>query len=238
MWISPQSHLIPKILSPAVGFWLRSQVERVEELEFRIQGQDSQIVQGYIAGVSLNSRRTVYQGLQLGEVKLLGENIRINIGQILKGKPLKLLEPIRVQGEVELEEKDLNASLSSLIFSNALTELLIHLLEINGISKSKEKLEKYQIKWEKINLKKSEFFLTGTITNNQEQIYPLTIHAGLELSNSQSLKINPIQVQVIPELSNLNLEEFVVNLGSDVELEQLNIEPGKLACLGRIVVRT
>ena len=104
--------LISKVLSPALRLWLRSQVESVAELNFSIQGKDRQILTGYIPSISLNSSRAVYQGLHLGEVELLGENIRINIGQVLKGKPLQLLEPIQVTGQVRLDQADLEASLS------------------------------------------------------------------------------------------------------------------------------
>jgi hypothetical protein len=237
MWIKPQSSLIGKILSPAVGLWLRSQVEQVEELEFHIQGKDQQIISGYIPLVSLNSRRAVYQGLQLGEVKLLGENIRINIGQIIKGKPLQLLEPIQVSGEVQLEEADLNASLSSFILTNAFTDLLISLLELNGISNPKQQLANYQITWQEVNLKDSEFILWGEIKNEQEQINPITIHASLELINAQTLTIKPIKIQVIPELSDISLQAFDVDLGTDVTLEQLSLHGGQLACCGRLLVR-
>ena len=86
MALSP-SNLISKILSPALRLWLRSQVEQAEELEIQIQGQDRQILRGYVPEVSLQTRRAIYQGLRLGQVLLQGENIHINIGQVVKGKP-------------------------------------------------------------------------------------------------------------------------------------------------------
>ena len=113
MWIRQSTDLISKVLSPAVKLWLRSQVEQVEHLNFKINGQDRQILRGYIPVVSLDSSKAVYQGLHLGDIQLQGTNIRINIGQVLRGKPLRLLEPIWLKGEVYLTTDDLQASLSS-----------------------------------------------------------------------------------------------------------------------------
>ncbi|MGL5034289.1 MAG: LmeA family phospholipid-binding protein, partial [Microcystaceae cyanobacterium] len=126
------SNLISKILSPALGLWLRSQVEQIEKLDINIEGKDGQILRGYVPQVSLKSYRAIYQGLQLGKVLVKGENIRINIGQVIKGKPFQLLEPIQVSGELQLAQTDLEASLNSEILTNAFTELLIALLELKG----------------------------------------------------------------------------------------------------------
>lgn len=238
MWINTQSDLIRRVLCPALGLWLRSLLEEVEKLEINIQGHDRQIFKGYIPSVSINSCRAVYQGLHLGEVHLKGENIRINIGQIIKGKPFRLLEPIQLTGKLQLEEADLNNSLCSFILKNAFTDLLIHLLELNGITNPKQVLENYQITWEDLNLNKNELLIQGVICHpHSENIIPLKLCAGLELIDAQTLGIEPRQIEIVPELANLSLKPFQVDLGSDVELEQLCVEAGQLACSGRLVVR-
>jgi hypothetical protein len=231
------TNIISKILSPAVRFWLRSQVDSVEELQIKISGQDHQILGGYVPSVLLNSRRAVYQGLHLGEVLLKGENIRVNIGQVIKGKPFRLLEPIKVSTEVRLKEADLQASLASPVLPNACTDLLLMILELQEIANPSEILEKHQVSWQQITLNLNHFCLRGTLTDRQNRTTPLLIAADLALANPQTLRINPVQLQVLPDLK-VNLKEFEVDLGNEVEIEQLCLEPGNLSCFGRLIVRS
>jgi predicted phage tail protein len=123
---SHASRIISRILSPAVRLWLRSQVEQVEDLQFQIEGGDRQILSGHIPRVAIAARQVVYQGLHLSQMDLAGTGIRINLGQVLKGKPLKLLEIVPVEGEMQLQEADLNASLRAPILSGAVSELLVN----------------------------------------------------------------------------------------------------------------
>lgn len=94
-----QSKIIASVLSPAIKLYLRSQVDQVEGLEIKIKGGDSQILRGHIPEVSLMAQRAIYQGLFLSQVQVTGENIKINLGQVLKGKALRLLEPIFIAGD-------------------------------------------------------------------------------------------------------------------------------------------
>jgi hypothetical protein len=233
-----RSEIIGKVLSPAVRLWLRSQVDFVEELQFQILGRDRQILSGYIPSVSLVSTGAVYQGLHLRGVQLQGENIRINIGQILKGKPLRLLEPIKVAGEIQLEEADLNASLSSSLLANAFTDLLLMLLELGGHPQPSTILDKYRISWQKVTLNTDKFAIDGSLTDVEGNRQPATIRAALELVNRQTLRLHRIGMEILPQLFPGSLREFQVDLGADVELETLSLEVGKLFCCGRLIVRS
>lgn len=235
MALSP-SKLISKILSPALRLWLRSQVEQAEELEIQIQGQDRQILRGYVPGVSLQTRRAIYQGLRLGQVLLQGENIRINIGQVVKGKPLQLLEPIQVSGEVKLTETDLQDSLSSTILANALTELLIALLERQAVTNPKKFLASSSIKWQAIALGMDSFSLEGTLLlpDHQQQIFQL--YACLILINAQSLLLKEIRLEGFPAFTD-TIQDYPIDLGTDVAISSLTLRPGKLACVGQLLIR-
>ncbi|WP_083602277.1 LmeA family phospholipid-binding protein [Hydrococcus rivularis] len=236
--MSQKSEIISKILSPALRLWLRSQVDSVEDLQFQISGRNRHILSGYIPNVSLNSTRAVYQGLHLSRVRLEGENIRINIAQVLKGKPLQLLEPVKVTGEIHLEEADLNASLSSSLLSNAFTDLLSMLLELSGQPQPTTILEKYRLSWHKVILNADKLVLHGTIVDALGNEQPATIRAGLELVNHQILRLHPIEINVLPKLFPISLTQLQVDLGDDVELEIVNLETGKLFCCGRLIVRS
>ncbi|MEB3309711.1 MAG: DUF2993 domain-containing protein [Snowella sp.] len=237
MPLNQPSKLISKILSPALRLWLRSQVEQAEQLDIHIEGQDRQLLRGHVPQVFLSSQRAIYQGLQLGKVLLKGENIRINMGQIIKGKPLQLLEPIRVSGEVQLAESDLQASLASEILTNAFTELLIALLELKGIDNPPERLAPYRIGWNAIALHSQSFTLVGTLTEPDKPIISLKIKAKLTLINPQTLHLKDIEIHGLGELTQEGKDDFQVDLGTDVEIESLQLNNGELSCLGRLLIR-
>ncbi|MEL4898610.1 LmeA family phospholipid-binding protein [Crocosphaera sp. Alani8] len=230
------SRVISKVLSPAMQLWLRSQVEEVETLEISIQGSDRQILKGHVSGVTLNSNQAIYQGLHLGEVQLKGENIRINIGQVLRGKPLQLLEAIRVSGAVAITNKNLQASISSVLLGEGFRGLLETLLEHQGISDTDAFLEKYQIDWQGAYLDNSYFILQGKLTDNGVT-QPLTIKAKLTLIPPQTLQLSKVKIQGIPNLDSDNIERFSVDLGSDVSINSFQLDTDKLICEGELLIR-
>ena len=124
-----KSQVVGKFLSPAVRLWLRSQLDSVEDLQFKLEGGDRQFLSGCIARVSVAARQLVYQGLQLSHIQLVGENIQVNLGQILCGKPLRLLDAFPVRGEVLIQEMDLNASVQASLLATAVKEGLIGWLQ-------------------------------------------------------------------------------------------------------------
>lgn len=226
------SKVIRKLLAPALKLWLRSQVEHVEALQVEIAGSDSQILQGYVPNLYLACESTLYQGLHLRQLQLKGENIRINLGQVLKGRPLQLLEPIRVTAEVVLTEADLATSLSSFLLSQALTDLLRTLLNQN----SSTLLKDCQMDWQQATLKPDKVEMVGRIIYpNNEEIIPLTLRAGLALANRHTLCLSPLQVEALP-IFNLSLSHYPIDLGTDVEITSLSLTSHQLYCSGRLTV--
>ncbi len=230
------SKIISKILSPALQLWLRSQVEQIEQLQVKINGGDRQILGGYIPGVFLASSRAVYQGLHLGQVQLQGENIRINLTQVIRGKPFRLLEPISVTAKVLLEEADLTKSLASPLLSNALTDFLFNLLATKSVNNLSKILENYQVSWQAIAINLDKLILKGTLTDEQRNALPVIIRSRLALGNPQTLCLHSLQIQILPDLLNVNFNEFQLDLGSQVELDCLKLELSQLSCCGRLTV--
>ncbi|MEB3227017.1 MAG: DUF2993 domain-containing protein [Synechocystis sp.] len=237
MPIAVDSNLIGRILAPALRLWLRSQVDGVETLDIAIDGKDRQILRGYVPRVELTSHQAIYQGLQLGRVLLKGENIRINIGQVIKGKPLQLLEPIRVSGEVQLSQSHLQASLTSGLLANAFTELLIALLEQQGIYDPKAALAPYQFQWQAIALEHRAFRLQGQVTDPAGHSTDLTLSAALKLVDAKRLHLEEIVLTGLPVINHQTLGRLVVDLGDDVDIEALHLSDGELSCLGRLLIR-
>ncbi|MGM0456271.1 MAG: DUF2993 domain-containing protein [Cyanobacteriota bacterium] len=119
---------LSSILSAAVQFWLRSQVERAETLTIEFSGKNRQLLRGEIPQIQVKAQGVVYQGLHLGQVRLEAGAVRLNLRQILQGKPLRLLQPVPVQLAVQLQEDDLTASLASPLLQNAIFEVFAGIL--------------------------------------------------------------------------------------------------------------
>jgi hypothetical protein len=233
---SQKSKLISKVLSPAIQLWLRSQVEQVESLQFNIIGGDRQILTGHIPTVSVAANRAVYQGLHLSQLQLEGTGIRVNLGQIVKGKPLRLLEPIPISGQLLLSESDLLASLQAPLLSTAITEFLTTLLKSEQIAEAVYDLNAGQISWQQVDIDEGQLTLFGTLTDAMHQTAPIVIRAGLQLATPQLLILNPLQIQISPTAPPLNFDGFQVDLGSEVELQKLALTQGQLLCHGGLTV--
>ncbi|MBO3460858.1 DUF2993 domain-containing protein [Aetokthonos hydrillicola Thurmond2011] len=221
--------IVTNVLTTALKLWLRSQVSQISQLEVEIRASDRQILTGCIPWVSIFASNAVYKGLHLTQIQLIAENIRINIGSVLKGQPLQLLETVSVFGELTQEEEALQASLSSSLLSDALDDIFITILPNDS--------EKYRsITWQKINLDYDTVALTA-ISSEQEDIKQLNITLGLQLLSAYELQISPIHIgsnTVI--LLEANQNKHRLNLGSEVNIQELKLIPGKLMCRGRINV--
>ncbi|NEQ43643.1 MAG: DUF2993 domain-containing protein [Leptolyngbya sp. SIOISBB] len=107
------SRIISRVLPPAIRLWLSTQLEYVENLQFQIQGRDREILSGHIPEIYLSAQKAVYQGIHLSQAAATARSIQVNLGQVMRRKPLRLLAPFPISGEVELTEADFNDSLQS-----------------------------------------------------------------------------------------------------------------------------
>lgn len=220
--------VITGVLTTAAKLWLRAQVSQVSQLEVEIKASDRQILSGRIPWVSILASHAIYQDLHITRIQLVAENIQVNIGQVLKGRPLQLLEVVPVVGDLIIDEEDLNSSLSSELFSTALNDVLIKLLpEYNQKSKS--------ISWQKIILDNNQIILRAILAPTTEPI-PLEMCLSLKLLSSRELQLSQIQVTE----NQVTLLEagysYTLDLGSEVDIQELSVIPGKLTCRGRIQV--
>lgn len=226
---SHKTRIVTNMLTAALKLWLKTQVSQVSELKVEIRASDRQLLSGCIPWVSVFASHAVYRGLHLTQIQLVAENIRINIGSVLKGQPLRLLEIIPVVGELIQSQEDLNASVSSALLSSGLYEVLFELLPEHYL-KSKS------ITWKKIDIDQSKATLFATLADEGELTH-LDISMSPQLLSTQELQLSSIQVKnhtgVLLEDSH---KELYFNLGSDVDIQELTLIPGKLVCRGRINV--
>lgn len=215
------------MLSPAVRLWLRSQVQQVSDLEVKISGSDQQILHGNIPRVSISAWHAVYQGLHLRQMQLVGEGIRINLGQVLRGQPLRLLEPVPVFAKLLLQESDLNASLQSPLLANALTELLGMLLPSSYLIDG-------QAVCHKIGIDNGQLIVSVTLADRTSHPTPVVIRTPLQLVSCHELQLEQPQIQTQAGLSLVNLDSLKLDLGSEVSITELTLTSGQLVCCGRI----
>ena len=226
------------MLSPALRLWLRSQVQQVSNLEVKIVGSDRQILQGTIPRVSISASHAVYQGLHLSQIQLEGEGIRINLGQVLRGQPLRLLESVAVSGELLLQEADINASVQAPILIDGLTELLVTLLQSECLPDLSKLIIDRQFRWQnpQIKINAGQVTISATLIPINSNPTPIVIRTGLQLASNHEVQLKHPQIQTQHEFLLDNRDSVNVDLGSEVAIEELRLTPGQLICRGRINV--
>ncbi|MEG5065254.1 DUF2993 domain-containing protein [Microcoleus sp. B3-A4] len=227
---SQGSRIASAVLSPAVQLWLRSQVQQVDELKVKIEGSDRQIFSGAIPKVTAAARGAVYKGLHLTEVAIEGCGIRINLGQALKGQPLRLLDSVPVTGVLRLSQADLNASLKAPLLADALSEFLLPMLPLTDREKSL-KLQNSQIAIETGLLTLSAAILLA----GGRQI-PFVLRTGLGIASGRELMFESPEIEMDGELKSSDFNGFKIDFGPEVEIEELTLSPGEIVCRGGIRV--
>lgn len=226
--------LIGGVLSKAVQLWLRSQVEAVAQLQVKISAGDRQILQGTIPEVSIQTAGAVYQGLHLSDLELSAAGIHVNLAEVVRGKPLRLLAPVEAIATLQLAIADLNASLQSALLANALSELLTSKLAIAGLLDGKSTLHCDRAA---ILPDTDTLILSGTLHSSGNPT-AFQLQTRLQLLSPQELQfINPA-IQIFPDSALTPLDNFILYLGTDVAIAELTLTENGLRCQGKIVVRS
>lgn len=234
---SKQSRIISTVLSPAVRLWLRSQLEQADDLHVTIEAGDRQLLSGSISRVSVSAQKAVYRGIVLSQAQVVGERIRTNLRQLLRGKPLRLLEAFPVSGEIQLNEADVNASLRSPLLANAVIEFLLTLLEseLEGPEDEEIKLRDPQVL-----LGPERVTLIATLESDHNNPTPVVVRTGFQIENGNELKLD--RPQWLPHanaqrgLALNDLHGFTFHLGPHVDIQKLLLEAGRVVCQGQIMV--
>lgn len=132
-----------QLLSRALEFWLRQQCETIERLEIQLDGSAQQLLRGRLAGVSLQARRVRYQGLELEEVRLSSNSIRVRMGTLLRRRSLELESTFEVRGSVCFSGEGLNRSLCGARWGglgDSLAEDLLGLSPLAGLRIEEDRL--------------------------------------------------------------------------------------------------
>jgi LmeA-like phospholipid-binding len=239
---SKGSHIVGKVLSPAIQFWLRSQVESVAELKFQIHGSDRQILRGVIPSVAVTAKQAVYQGLHLSYLHLTANHIQINLGQVLKGKPLRLLEVIPVTGEVVLSQADLTASVHAPLLQQAFLEILKTIAqqaEVEAAILTALQTKPIELHHPTVLLQQHRLSFSAEVTTPTHPLWIVTLQAALNLLSPSQLQLSELVLgYALPGQAEtcLPLPPLKLDLGPEVNLQNLLIEPERISCQGQINV--
>ncbi|MEM6614563.1 MAG: DUF2993 domain-containing protein [Cyanobacteria bacterium P01_C01_bin.72] len=224
--------MIGKLLSGAVKLYLRSQVERAGDLQVKIGGKSKQILRGYIPEVWLSCNQAIYQGLHFNQIQLHGANIAVNLPEVIKKQPLRLVEPIFVDITLELSAADLQASLTSDLLQSGLTDLWQMILA----AQDSTELNQTVVEWHDIRLVNNSLVLQGRYQDLSGESKKLTLTTNINLRNQHILCLAPLKI-VSDSLKDGELKrQLEIDLGTDVAIANLTIETGKILCSGKIRV--
>jgi hypothetical protein len=234
--LANQSRLISRVLTPAIRLWLRSQLDQVEDLQFKVDSGDRQLLSGVVRHITLSAHKAVYQGIHLSQIQLMAEHIRTNLGQVLRGQPFQLLQPFPVTGRVILTEADLNTSLSAPLLSEAVTEFVLKLLP-GFIDPGDRCLRLLQ---PQLQIRPNGLKLGGLVQGDHLVPTPIAIQTGVQLQAGRLLVLDqPQRLDSFDAHKGIPLPDlhgFAIDLGSEVNLQSLVLESGQILCQGTVTV--
>ncbi len=240
------SRWISRLLPAAVRLWLHSQAEHIENLVFDIQGRDREILRGYLPGVTLSAEKAVYQGMHFSQIAVQAREIRVNLGQILRGKPLKLLAAFPVAGRLCLTEADLNASLTSELLGEGLYDFLTQLAAAQAeMGNLQGVLAACPDKTVQPHYESQATLGDGVITlrlipRPGQAVPEIAIETGLAIAEGRYLSLQEPRWLSPSEPSNRQelpgLQGFSLDLGPEVALSECTISPGQLVLAGGLQV--
>lgn len=232
------TEVITQLLSTAVKLYLRSQVSQLEDLQVKISGTNRQILKGYIPQVFLSCQRGAYHGLYLREVEVNGTDIAINLPEVLKKKPLKLVDPIVVTVKLGLDANDLKASLDSPLLQSGLRDLWQIILSSQEITPISSPAANSSIDWNNIAIAEETLHLSGIYRDYDGRDRELHLSTDITLANSHTLCLSALKItdefKIVGDLG----EKVEIDLGTDIAIKQLVIESKQILCLGDITVNS
>ncbi|WP_299409969.1 DUF2993 domain-containing protein [Acaryochloris sp. IP29b_bin.148] len=248
--LAPQrkSRLISRVLTPAIKLWLRSQLDHIDDLQLQIDSGNRELLSGSIPKVFLSAAQAVYQGIHLSRAQVIAENINTNLRQVLRGKAIRLLEPLPIQLDAALTAADLAASTDSELFQIAMQLGLVPLIEqqLSGASDwpfpdwQPGLLPKIQLSALRMELNRNRLQIYAQVQHPATQsLQAIVLDTGLKLVNPHELRLDSPQGFYPPAhqpISLTQLNDFGFDLGTDVQLTLLQITEAAILCQGQIKI--
>ncbi len=239
------SRLISRVLPLAVKLWLQTQLDEIGDLTFDIQATDRQVLSGYIPGLALSAQQAVYQGIRITDVAAQASDIKINIGQVLRGKPLRLMQSFPIAGQVVLDGDALKASSTESILAVGLLDFWQTLLANEEVAAEvatyygadiavlqDPQLSQYQSNIQTLGTN----LVLHLVRSGQAE---LGLKGCLDIEHGHILRLTTAQwcLSSGEQVRSHALTNFCWNLGEQTELQSLEVRDNKLMCQCSIVVK-
>lgn len=249
--------MVGKVAAAAVKLWLRSQLEHHQTLKLDIHATNRQLLGGTIPQVNVQGQDLVYRGLHLNQIQLQANQIRMNLGQVMRGKSFQLQQTVRVSAQVLLQQTDLSASASAPLLAKALRQLLLLLLKsspgfvelladlVQAADPSLTQvdldlLKACQIHNPQIRLGDERVSLSLPLKTPQGVTLPLALRFAVELPDPQSMRLRQIEWLTSLEANRgrpiAELDGLTAHLG-DVAIQSLSLQPDALKAACEFTVR-
>ena len=223
--------LLGAVLNPVVAAWIRSQVERVEDLQVRIQGSDSELLNGTIPAAQVAGRHLRYEGVAVSEVSLRGQNIRLNVPAALQGSPLQLTQAVPVQVGLVMTEADLNQTLQSPLIQAQLAQAKVTL----PVGKTSVP---FVIRDPKVRLIGDRLHIDAQLASDQGLPIPVSLATRIVPTSPQQLALrDPVWLIAGQEIPIGGLANLPIDLGPEVQIQQLTIANRALVYQGILVIQ-
>ncbi|WP_158535245.1 LmeA family phospholipid-binding protein [Acaryochloris thomasi] len=232
------SRVINRLLKTALKAWLRSQLTSIADLKIEVEGCDLNLLAGTIPKVCLMAEKAVYQGIHFSKIDIVAHQIQVNLKQILRGKPLQLMQPIPIEFSVLLQATDLYQSRTAPLMQSAVRDLLQVLLRTSQEDAiTDDALSLPAIKIQEIQFKNNGFILKVQVPSVIDSS-TATLETCLTIGHPQELLFYDLTYQTESKHNHLEQPQTTsINLGTQVNLKSLLLTPASLICKGQIEVQ-
>ncbi|WP_187293807.1 DUF2993 domain-containing protein [Gloeobacter kilaueensis] len=228
--------MFSNLLSPLLQAWIRTQVQQVQDLRVAVNGPDAEMVNGQIRSIEISGRDIVYQGIPARSLQMRGSDIRLNVRSgLISG--LRLERPVRADLALSLSEQDVNTYLASQTFQDQIRGLTIKLpAQFGGDGQTEIPME---IRDPHVRLLADRLEAAATVRLASGEPAALRLASGIAVASAHQLRL------VDPRLVGQNGEsapiEALVNLpiqlGPEVELRRISLQPGLLNLEGTYLIQ-
>ncbi len=219
------------LLNPLVAAWIRSTVDQVDDLQVQVQGSDGEILGGTIPQASVSGNNIRYQGFQITQLQLNGQQIQLNVSEAIQGQPLKLQNPIPVQVLMRLTEADLNQTLQAPLIQAQLAKAQVELPAGN-------ESVPFLISNPQVELDPDLVRIQATLTTPDQTQVPFNMVTGLRAQNqNQLVLVNPQWVSNGQSLPIAGLDNLALQLDSDVQINQIEIIQDQILYDGSLTIQ-
>ncbi|MEL7477252.1 MAG: DUF2993 domain-containing protein, partial [Cyanobacteria bacterium J06555_12] len=217
------AQFVGALVDPLVANWIRSEVDRVDNLSVDISGSDNNLLNGRIDTAEVSGDNLVYEDFYLSRVELAGSNIRLTVDEALNGGSLNLVEPVSVDAFIRLSEADLNRSLQAPLIQSQLADEMVEIPFAGGSPVA------FQLSEPQVSILDGQLKIDARLNADGTNV-PISVTTGLSpQGGTELLLIDPTWLSDDGSQTPISgLNGVTIDLGPDVAIDSLELLAGEL----------